>query len=277
MDDCTALHTAARHYCVERHARWARRYAERAIGVQHPEAQDIYPRYTVLNAILVDIESIVPGDFDTTETLRSILVIAGQTAHDLFTRPPHSAIAARAMTEERELFCTYVRDLSSAALQDVVPLPYRRSLGREEHIRLWARLHERWGPREGDYWHPLLTADLPPHLLAVQQAWFQHAIPSALLQQILRRHGVGHVWELREFGPEYELDLDTLDPTYNGAEGYWTSDDMAWLLYASHESSITVAGEWLIAAVKEAWPNWEQHIYTDWSYDPPPGAAHNRS
>jgi len=254
--------------------RWVfqtRRYGARAagVGVGHPEAEDTYPRYNILAAIRVAVESSVPGDFDTLAALRGSLIAAGQTADDTFTRPPQGDIAARAIAEERELFCTFVRGLATRALHAVAPLPYRRSLGKAEHTRLWSHLRERWGPSEGGPWHPLLGEDLPPHVLALQQAWYARAIPPALLQRILRQHGVVRVWELREFGPEYELDLDELEPVYNFAEGYWTSGDMAWLVYASHESSITVAGEWLVAAIKAAWPDWDQHVYTDWQYDPP--------
>jgi hypothetical protein len=48
---------------------------------------------------------------------------------------------------------------------------------------------------------------------------------------------------------------------------------MHWLIYASHERSITLAGTWLIAAVQEIWPRWDEHLYTGWEYErPPPGA-----
>lgn len=250
---------------------WTQRYAERAIGMQHPEAQDMYPRYNVLAAILVDVESLVPGEFDTVEAARSTLVMAGQTASDIFTRPPQSDIAERAMDDERRLFCHYVQGLTATALRAVAPLPFLGSLSQAEHTRLWARLQERWGPRHGDYWYPLDGEDPPEHVLALQAAWFEHAVPSTLLQELLQQHGVGHIWELREFGPEYELDLALLNPFYNGAEGYWTADDMAWLLYASHESSITVAGAWLVTALKNVWPDWQEHMYTDPHYAPPAG------
>jgi hypothetical protein len=243
---------------------------QRSIAVDHPEAQDMYPRYNVLAAILVDVESVTPDSFDTTEDLRNFLVMAGQTATDAFTRPPHSAIAERAMQEERDLFDAYVQNVSTRDLSDVEPLPYHRSLSQAEHADLWARLHERWGVPLDEMWHPFLDAALPPHVLAFQQAWFDHAVPPATLQRILSQHGIRRVWELREYGPEYEIDLDDLEPQYNGAEGYWTSSDMEWLVYASHESSITVAGAWLIAAVKAVWPEWKEHLYTGCDYEPPP-------
>lgn len=267
-----ALHTAARHYCRDRQALWIARYVQRSSAVDHPEAQDIYPRYQVLAAILVDVESVTPDRFDTMADLRRFLVMAGQTATDAVTRPPHSVIAERAMQAERDLFCAYVQNLTVQDLGIVEPLPYQRSLSQAEHAALWTRLHERWGVREGQYWYPLLSeADvLPPHVLAFQQAWFDRAVPPTALQQILRHQGIRRVWELREFGPEYEMDLAELEPHYNGAEGYWTSGEMEWLVYASHESSITVAGAWLVAAVQTAWPEWAQHLYTGWDDEPPP-------
>jgi hypothetical protein len=68
------------------------------------------------------------------------------------------------------------------------------------------------------------------------------------------------VWELREYGPEYEQDVSLFDPQYNGAEGYWSSGELDWIVYASHESSVTVGG-WLLADVKALWPAWAAHLW----------------
>ena len=49
---------------------------------------------------------------------------------------------------------------------------------------------------------------------------------------------------------------------YGGSgEQYSTSEPSDWLVYASHESSITIAGDWLTAIFKEKWPEWMQHTY----------------
>ncbi len=66
------------------------------------------------------------------------------------------------------------------------------------------------------------------------------------------------------------LAVSLLEPEYDGREGYWTSEGMDWLLYASHEGSITVAGDWLLEAVKSIWPAWRKHLYTGWDRQPPP-------
>jgi hypothetical protein len=51
-------------------------------------------------------------------------------------------------------------------------------------------------------------------------------------------------------------------PRYNGAEGYWTSADLDWIIYASHEASVTLGG-WLVGRVKALWPSWDAHVWTD--------------
>ncbi|MDB5075360.1 MAG: hypothetical protein JWO42_1539, partial [Chloroflexi bacterium] len=149
----------------------------------------------------------------------------------------------------------------------VEPLPYHRTLSSSEHTKLWARLQERWAVREGSYWYPLGSDEDPaPHVVAFQLMWFDYAVSLEKLRAALAEHGVTRVWELREYGPEYEIDVAEMEPMYNAAEGYWTSGDLDWLLNVSHESSITVAGEWLITSVQRLWPDWEQHIYEDWDY-----------
>ena len=57
------------------------------------------------------------------------------------------------------------------------------------------------------------------------------------------------------------MELADFSPYYNGAEGYWCSQDMDWIVYASHESSITIGG-WLLDEVERVWPNWKERIWT---------------
>ena len=82
------------------------------------------------------------------------------------------------------------------------------------------------------------------------------------VRDILLRHGIERLWELRKFqgedDPEYELSITLLEPYYNGTEGYWSSGDLDWLLYASHEDSLTVAG-WLLPELQARWPSWQTH------------------
>ncbi len=267
MEAGLAVHTAARRYCLKRHALCTERYNEivrrrrdRERSGQHytPEALDTFPRYNVLNAIRVELERTDPGDLGDIVAAKERVTRAGETANDDFTRDPTGVIERRAMVEERTAFCDYVRGLSPADLAAIEPLPFRRVLAADESESVWARLRARW-QIPGGYWYPL--ADCPlSGLEAFDAAAFSEGAPPDRLQGILERHGIVRVWELREYGPEYEQEVSLFDPYYNGAEGYWSSGVLDWIVYASHESSVTVGG-WLLEEVKVIWPAWQSHLW----------------
>lgn len=82
------------------------------------------------------------------------------------------------------------------------------------------------------------------------------------MRRILTAHGVTHLYEHREGGESYELSVSSFEPHYNGLEGFWSDKNLDWIIYASHESSITVGGEWLLNEIKTVWPQWQQRIWT---------------
>lgn len=86
-------------------------------------------------------------------------------------------------------------------------------------------------------------------------------MPYDQLRTILIKHGVQRVWELREYGPEYEQDVLLLTPRYNGGESYWSWADLDWIIYASHEASVTIGG-WLVREIQAVWPAWKAHVWT---------------
>lgn len=267
MDTALALHTAARRYCIERHSYWCERYVEiaRAGGDRQTdsrhytrEALATFPRYNVLNAIRVELERTDPAIFRDVEEARAFIVLAGEAAEDDFTRHPISEVDARAMNEEREGFCRYVRGLTASAISEVKALPYRRVLTTEESKFVWSRLRSQWQILN-DYWYPLVDCSLSD-VVAFKAAAFARAVAERGLRDMLAKHGIDRVWELREYGPEYEQETLLLDPSYNGAEGYWSSGDLDWVIYASHEGSVTVAG-WILQEVKELWPSWQADIW----------------
>ena len=275
MNSEEALHTAARRYCMDRISMWHNRYAKLAsagqdregvIGKYTPEALATFPRYNVLEAILAEIERSVPSDFRSMDEIRDRFLLAGQTAESMFTQPPNEQIALRVMSEERQLFCDYVRGLTSGDLRSVQPLPYQRVLSESESEGLRAKLKGRWRACDG-YWHPLSLEDMPPDVIAFQARYFDKEVGAVTFRRILADRGINRVWELREWEPDYEIDLELLDPVHAEVEQYYTSRELDWLVYVSHESSITFAGAWLIKAVQDAWPNWEQRLYTGWDYE----------
>lgn len=60
---------------------------------------------------------------------------------------------------------------------------------------------------------------------------------------LLERRGVERVFEIREHGECYQLDLALAEFRYGpGLEGYWFDETDDWVVYCSHEHSLTLAG-----------------------------------
>ena len=264
--DVDRLHVAARRYCADRFGFWAERYerlveagGERRGGGYTLEAYRTFPRYQVLDAIRTDLERLTGCDVGNLDDARETFALAGLTAASAFTSydEPEAQAAVR---EEREAFARFVRELPAAALSAVEPLPYIRILRPEEAQKVWDSVERAWRLTRREPWYPLAGPGRPdieafqaPHLLRI--------LTPERLAAFLEERGIARVWELREFGPEYELDASAVEPQYNGAEGFWTSATLDWIIYASHESSITVGG-WLLEELKRAWPESERHIWT---------------
>jgi hypothetical protein len=263
------MHTAGRRYCMERRAFWCARYAEmvRAGGDREndgyhytPEALATFPRYNVLAAIRVELEKLDPIQLPGVEETRELLVLAGRIAQSGFTQAM-GPIDARAMQEEREAFCRYIEELGLSDLAMVTPLPYRRALSAGESEAVWRRLEIRWQiSRDDHYWYPL-SDSAPPEVAAFKADRFAEAATKKELQRILAGHGIERLWEMREDSENYELEVALFEPCYNGAEGFWSAGELDWIIYASHENSVTVGG-WLLGEVKAIWPEWQTHVWT---------------
>ncbi len=260
------LHAAARRYCIDKHNYWTKQY-NKIIGtgqardgrIYTSDALSIFPRYIVLNAILVEIEKFTPQDFSTLEEAKVLISMSGDSAEDIYTKAQNSPIAENAIREERKAFVHFIQTLSEEELDKVEPMSYRRVIKRSEKQQIWAELKKVWNI-QGSYWFPLSEQNLP-NIIAFQEKYIEEEVGVGMLRSLLMKHGITRVWELREYGPEYEMELADFNPSYNGAEGYWCSQDMKWIIYASHEGSITIGG-WLLEDVKSVWPNWNERIWT---------------
>ena len=260
------LHAAARRYCADRFGLWAERYqrlveagGDRRGFSYTPEAYRTFPRYQVLGAIRTDLERLTGSDPGDLDDARELFALSGLTAENEFTSYDEPEAQA-AVQEEREAFAAFVREVPIGILSAIDPLPFTRVLLAEEADKVWGSVERAWGLSRRQHWYPLAETDRA-NVEAFQTPYFLRAFAPEQLAALLTKRGIARVWELREYGPEYELDASPFEPHYNGAEGFWTSPALDWIAYASHESSITVGG-WMLDEVKRAWPEWERHVWT---------------
>jgi hypothetical protein len=273
MNPTQQLYNAARKYCIDRHAHWCAEYRKLndreggRVGFPYSdEAYDKFPRYNALSAILTEIERIDYDNLPSYPVLSELLILAGHIADSAFTKDLLSDIGATAIANEREKFTDAIREFSPASIADNPPLPYRRVLSASEVSSLWGRVQSRWGA-DRSHFYPLADRT-DPSLYAFDSEAFDREFPPSRLQAILRGWKIARIYELRECGDNnYLLSGGAWEPYYDGAEGYWFSDSPDWIMYASHESSITTGGT-LTQAVLSEWKDAGQCGWTLHSADP---------
>jgi hypothetical protein len=275
MDEVTALHTAARRFCQERFSYWLQVYEElqrrenwKVEKLFEPgwdysdEAYRTFPRYRIAKAIQVEVERLIVDSGISLDELRARLLRACDVAEARLESELKKPIAQKALQEEGEDYNAYIQVVRPNDLANIEPLPFRRVIAQSESRRLWNQLKKVWGI-DGSYWFPLKKGSIPQNIIAFHTDYFDAMGGLALLREALQRCGIARVFQLHEFGdPDYEVELGALKPDYgDGGESYCTSAESDWIVYGSHESSITVCGDWLIQSFRERWPGCDDRTY----------------
>ena len=253
MERVEALHTAARRYCIDRYAEVSRL---RSTGGQLRSRQ----RQDFLRKLLRALEVFTSADLGTFDDACELLVGLGQNVWYADSAPGQFSSMPGPIREEQELFSRRLRGLSREELAGIEPLPFVRTLTASESVALWEELEQRWGVQ--GYWYPLdrpPEAPPPPDAVAFNAAPFTDDELRERLQGVLARLGVARIFELDgDMNLGWEIAIEGLAPV--GGEMFWLDASDQWLIYASHEGSVTVAGRELLAALKEAWPEWDDHL-----------------
>jgi len=248
MDEALRLHTFARRMCMTRFDHWAEIYGglvsaggDRIGSDYTDDAYAIFPRYNVLNAVISGIEAIDADALPPLQQLRSLLAETARTASSDFTRPMSNAIHQRAMSEERETLVALFAKVTASELAGVEPLFYRRTLDGDA-VRFWRQsIAATWGAPDG-YWYPL-GDKTHPSLVALELHGIDKTDLQARIGSFFTDNAVARVIELREFGEGYELDASAAVLSYTDGEGFWTAAEGDWIVYCSHEGTITFGGK----------------------------------
>lgn len=265
MDLPVALHTAARRFCMDRHDRWSGEYmrlvetgGDRLGATYTKAAYCLFPRYRLDKALEIEVERVGVEELDSMEGARKLLVGAGSRAfsllHQEFKNSPGALVA---LADEWTAFEAYVNNLDHAQLVRIEPLPYRRVLTKHKSDHVRNELRARWGVH--GYWYPLAKCGPDLNVIAFHQDLWEQRDGTSQLIQALQERGVERCFLLLEGPVDYEIDRVLVDASYQGDEAFVTSD-FEWLVYCSHESSISVAG-WLADFFRKQWQDWESVAY----------------
>ena len=131
----------------------------------------------------------------------------------------------------------------------------------DESAAIWVRVAAAWDIRPG-YYYPVDDASSRRDLLALDTSLFRAVGGADKVRHALGAHGVSGCFEFAEFDlPTTRISLRDWNASYDGSERFWTGEPLDWLLYVSHEESITLGGAWLIDAFKRSEPAWRDLLW----------------
>lgn len=118
------------------------------------------------------------------------------------------------------------------------------------------------------YWYPLEKC-VRNDVISFDSEYINKSAKISFIKSILEEHDVVKLYEFREHGLAYEIDnisdytLWQSDDYFMCNEGFWFDDTMSWIIYKSHEDSITFGGEWIRSKLKEEWKDWYKNLRSD--------------
>lgn len=123
----------------------------------------------------------------------------------------------------------------------------------EQH--LWKKLNINFGIN-GLYWFPLhgekienceyFEADV-----FVKQMGMQH------LLDVLKTYDT-QIYELSEVTDVTPITIEEV-PSYDSNEWLYCDENANWVIYFSHENTVTIAGKELLDELKSSWLNWKEY------------------
>jgi hypothetical protein len=132
-------------------------------------------------------------------------------------------------------------------------MPRQLSAKESEAVRSGLRQTWAW---EGGYWYPL-QGDSPRHSLALNEERWAKLAPDDRIRALLAQHEPGVCYRIREHDPDEETTVAELDSVYGWSEQFLVPASLEWVVYWSHEGTLTLAGRSLVAWIRDQVPDLE--------------------
>lgn len=279
MARALGLHTALRRFCMDQFSFYVREY-EKCQSKEHfrienyfdpdwtysAEACRLFPRYRMADATLLNLEARYPDAETTEEEVCSRAKNACRSAFDILSDElrlrKHSDIALEALIMQSAAFETYLSEVRGIELENVPPLPFRRILGELEGEAMWDLLLSKWKVQDrGCGWWPLTADDLPDGAFAVHADLWEARKGDELLLRFLSEQKLERCFLLREIDPlGFEMEASLAKAAYDGSECFLVDRNEDWVVYVSHQSSLTMAGS-IADFFRDQWPDVESVAY----------------
>lgn len=252
----------ARHYCQDNYNYWVQSYSS-------PSNDDGIAQFKVWQAISQGVLSLVDMPFTDFEMCRTALIDKGETSENDFTRFKNlSQNRKNAIVQEREKFIKFIQAIIPEDLLYVEPLPYHRKLSESESQIIRQRMKQAFD-YNGCYWYPLSGEDNKPNMAVVFVSLCnftstdEKAVNRYLIQQSINQR----FFVVSEDWDDGEMALQVEDEVISELhEGAIFGENFTWLIYGSHEGTITFGSEKLVVFIENLYKNRRAKLnFWEWS------------
>ncbi|MEG2102423.1 MAG: hypothetical protein RRY99_13030 [Flavobacterium sp.] len=119
-------------------------------------------------------------------------------------------------------------------------------------------LKEKWKINPYDFWIPL-KGKVENNTCYFEIEDFKNNFGYKKLNEILERINIGNIYSFNEVKEEKIINEINLSD-YNFLDIFYTNENADWVIYQTHEGTISFAGKELIENIKLFWKNWEEKI-----------------
>jgi hypothetical protein len=276
MTDIEKLITSARHYCKDNFVLWADKYQKESSGNNNPYSNNdynIFPRYNVLTAIQQGVETLVGQEFQSFENCKQQLTDIGLTSHSIFTIDSNAEIhllgesgkyksttgrqnpiAKNAMKEERTKFVEFINSRTTKNISHV-ELPYRHRLTDSKMVLVRKQLADIWN-YDGDYWNPLDDKCSKETVFLMEDNLTED--DNRKIIEFIVANSNKRFFEITEDRIDYEMEVDSFN--LDLYETIVTDKSFSWVIYGSHEDTLTFGGNELVEFIKALFSNRQEKI-----------------
>jgi hypothetical protein len=266
MEHNINLHRKTRHYCMENFEFWMNKYLENRKGrpntfeyTYEESDYDLFPRYNSLGAILQGVETLIPSNYDSFQTLKNELVTLGRTYESIFTKDSHGT-EKKAIEDERHKFMEFVQSQTEQTVIEVPELFHRRRISKDETDEFTIQLKTNCDVEVGQFWWPIdLMNSKPESFMAIYEDDILESEEPELIS-LLQTFSNDLFYNLNEDGIDYELEKSCLNIFEISGEAFFFDQSHSWLIYYSHEDFYIFWGTELVEAVNNKFPNWKEKM-----------------
>ena len=252
--------TLARMYCCDNYKYWLVKYQnERARNDPYTYTEEdygLFPRYLVLIDILKRIDLLVGRKFKTfNNCVQEILNAVDYQENILSASNEQEGIIKTTKMYEIQKFRNYILSFNENDLMNekVKRLRYQKKLGKHESEKIRKTLLEKWD--YNGYWYPIDRQHCENSLFLMTK--YIEPYEEKIIS-IINNISSKRFYAIDECGDDYKHSIANFSfPLYDINEKMCCDNTFDWVVYGSHESTISFGGDKLITAIKELLKDYE--------------------